>query len=347
MALLVKGIIPLVLAATLGASAPEFEKNIGQADSVYLYLARLGSTRVYVEDHAIAFASGSGPKITLSWTSAAPSGWSIAEPSGNVTHYCNQQSVELCKQAVPGYKRISKRGLYPATDWSIYGGGEHLEYDLIVHPGGKVENALFRVEGAEARVEADGGLLAGDVLQWRPAAYQWIGGKRVDVAAAFQKRGDSEFGFSVGPHREDLDLIVDPVITTIAVVGGANDDAVIGTLSNSSCVSQYGITLSAGWSQIPTAGHSVFVRFSSPQGGATQTFFWGGAGDSLIGGASGSCANLYLVGWTSAQNAPIMTDPYSTLISQPYAGGASDGFFLEFANETLLRCDVSGRTRRR
>ena len=198
--------------------------------------------------------------------------------------------MELCRQAVPGYRRVTKTGLYAKIDWNLYGDGDNFEYDLIVHPGGKVENARFRVEGATARLGKDGTLRAGDILQWRPMAYQWIDGKKVEVAAEVEKWADGAFGFSVGPHREDLELIVDPVIQTIAVLGGSNDDAVVGTSTGTNCSYQYGVTLSSGWSQIPGSSQSVFVRFSAQAGSGTQTVFWGGAGDSYIGGASGGCA---------------------------------------------------------
>src|SRR5262249_40982886 len=54
--------------------------------------------------------------------------------------------------------------------------------------------------------------------------------------------------------------------------------------------------------------------------------------DSQVGGADtdrGNC-RLYLVGWTSARNAPTFDELYNRLLSRPYAGGATDGFFLEF-----------------
>jgi hypothetical protein len=342
---LVKTLPPLLLATLLRASGPEFETNVvGLAASQYLYLARQGSTRAYIEDRAVTFEVASGERwVTLSWAGAAPAGWSIAEPSGNVIHYCNQPNVELCRQAVPGYRRVTKTGLYSKIAWTLYGDGDNFEYDLIVHPGGKVENARFRVEGATARIENDGTLRAGEILQWRPTAYQWIDGKKVEVAAGFEKRADGAFGFSVGPHREDLELIIDPVIQTIAVLGGANDDAVVGTSTGSYCTAQYGVTQSSGWSQIPGSGQSVFVRFTSPTGnGGTQTVFWGGTGDSQIGGFSGSCSSFYLVGWTSAQDAPIMTGPSTSQIARAYAGGATDGFFLEFSNGTLVSASYLG-----
>jgi hypothetical protein len=339
---LVKGLLPLLFAGSLAASGPEFESNIGQAQSKYIYLARQGSTRAFFEDRAVTFSPHSDARVTLSWVDAAPSGWSITEPSGNLTHYCNQQSVELCREAVPGYRRVTKRGLYPAIDWSMYGTGDNFEYDLIVHPGGNLENAHFRVEGAAARLEGDGVLRAGDVWQWKPSAWQWVDGKKTEVRATLESRGDGEFGFSAGPYREDLDLIVDPVIQAIAVVGGSDDDAVAGTFTTTNCSTQYGVTLSAGWSQIPTSGHSVFVRFSAPQGGGTQTFFWGGAGDTQVGGAAGGCGGFYLVGWTSAQDAPLLQQPYSSAVPQRYAGGATDGYFLSFSNETLVAATYLG-----
>lgn len=287
---------------------------------------------MYIEDRAIEFSSPSGGQIRLSWVNAAPSiqsraDWALTDPTGNVSYHCNQPRIDLWRQAVPGYGRLTRSALYPKIDWELHGRGDRLEYDLVIHPGGNLENARLRVEGATARLDSDGRLRAGDLLHWRPEAYQWIDGKRIAVAASLLEHGNGEFDFELGPHSADRDLIVDPVIQTITVSGGSDEDAIVGSDSSNSCSYRYGTTRSADWSHLPGAGRSVFVQLGG------KTIFWGGDGDSQIGGADSDLIDcrLYLVGWTSAQNAPILSASYDNLVARSYAGGATDGFFLEIA----------------
>jgi hypothetical protein len=267
---------PFVLVALLRASGPEFESNSGQADARYSYLARVGPTRAYFENDAVEFRTDAGRNVRLSWTGAATqsgdNGWEASEPTGNVFYYCNQSNTDLCRKPVQGYGRLIRKDLYPKTDWVLYGRERRFEYDLIVHPGAKLEDARLRVEGAEARLNPDGSLQAGDLLLWRPDAYQWSGGTRLEVKAWLEPRGDGEFSFAVGPYRADLDLTIDPVVVPIGVAGGSDEDAIAGTVTGNSCSFRYGTTRSADWSRLPGTGHSVFAQLSRP-GLGTQNVF--------------------------------------------------------------------------
>jgi hypothetical protein len=326
---------PFVLIACLRAAGPQFEPNFGQAEAKFVYVARAGTTRAYIENSAVQFRTASGPEVRLSWTGAADesnvANWS-AHATGDVSYYCNQPNADLCRKPVPGYDRVVKKNLYPNIDWVLYGRDGKFEYDLILHPGADLQDARLRMEGAAAHLSPEGSLRAGDILHWRPEAYQTADGKRIDVAVSLEPRGDGEFGFAVGPHRDDLDLIIDPVIQPVGVTGGGDEDTIAGTATGTSCSFRYGVTRSANWSHLAGSGHSVFAQISRP-GPGTLSIFWGGDGDSQVGGADQDPVNcrLYLGGWTSAQNAPTFDAPYEGLFSRPYAGGATDGFLLEVA----------------
>jgi len=247
---------------------------------------------------------------------------------------------------VPGYSRLVQESLYPGVDWLLYGKDDRFEYDLILHPGARAEHARLRVEGAAAHLNADGSLRAGDILHWRPEAYQWVDGKRVEVTVRLEGRSDGEFAFAVGPHRSDLDLTIDPVIQLLAVAGGSDEDQIVGTATGSSCSYRYGSTRSADWSHVPGSGHAVFAQLTPPNLG-TQTVFWGGDGDSQVGGADTDLNNCrpYLAGSTAARNAPVIDG--DSLSSRGYAGGATDGFVLEIRVGRACVRDLCGRSGRR
>ncbi|WP_321475085.1 hypothetical protein [uncultured Paludibaculum sp.] len=336
---------PFFLALTLRAAVPEFEPNTGQAEKQYLFLARAGATRAYIEDRGLELATSSGKAVRLSWAESTPSNggqqgdWQISEATGNTTHYCLPGNSSLCSEGVKSYRRLLRRNLYPGIDWELHGRAGQLEYDLVVHPGAQVRDARLRVEGATAEVASDGRLRAGAMLHWRPVAYQVINDKRVEVSAALRASGDSEFEFVVGDYDAGHDLVIDPVVEGIAVAGGGDEDTIQGFLGESrgGCSYRYGTTRSADWHHLPVAGgRHVFVQLASPGFGGT-TVFWGGEGEESIGGVDWDPTNcrLYLAGWTNSRNAPVLSGMWERLTAQPYAGGATDGFFLKFSRGEL------------
>src|SRR5579883_3106909 len=129
-----------MLVTLLRASSPEFEPNWGQAIKPYLFLAHAGATRAYVKDDALVFRGSSGAEVRLQWSGVSPGApelWSTAEPTGNISYYCNQPDAELCRKPVPTYRRLVRKELFPRIDWALYGRGDAFEYDLIVHPGAR------------------------------------------------------------------------------------------------------------------------------------------------------------------------------------------------------------------
>lgn len=334
------------LSLILNAASPEFERNSGQAEKQYLFLARAGATRAYIEDRSLELAVPSGTPVRLSWAQSdrgegGRSGvWKISEETGNTTFYCLQEKSRLCTEGVKSYHRLVKKDLYPGIDWALHGRGGQLEYDLVVHPGAKAGDARLHVEGEVAEVGADGRLRAGTLLHWRPEAYQVIQGKRVEVSAALRAAGDSGFEFVVGDYDAGQDLIIDPVVEGVAVAGGSDEDDIQGSLSDSrgSCTYRYGTTRSADWHQLPGAGgRHVFVQIDRLGSGNT-TIFWGGEGEESIGGVDSDLMNcrLYLVGWTTSRNAPLLSGRYDGGPAQPFAGGATDGFLLKSAWDGLI-----------
>lgn len=340
------GLASCFLAVTLNAAPPEFESNSGQAEKQYLFLARAGGARAYIEDRGLKLATSSGAPVRLAWAESATDHgsshgeWKISEATGNTTYYCLPGNSRLCSEGVKSYRRLLRTNLYPGIDWELHGRGGQLEYDLVVHPGAKVGDARLRVEGAAAEVGSDGRLRAGTLLHWRPEAYQVIQGKRVEVSASLRAAGDSGFEFVVGEYDAAHDLIIDPVVEGITVAGGGDEDEVLGFQNDSrgGCSYAYGTTRSADWHHLPaTGGRHVFVHFVRAGYGST-TVFWGGEGEESIGGVDSDMNNcqLYLAGWTNSHNAPLLAGMYERLTVQPYAGGASDGFFLKFYWGTVM-----------
>ncbi|MGC4048892.1 MAG: hypothetical protein QM757_05140 [Paludibaculum sp.] len=311
---LLRALTPLALTLSLAAAVPEFEPNSGQAERQYLFLARAGAARAYIEDRAFELATASAAPIRLSWLHSSPAtgpsrgDWQITEATGNTTHYCLGDKSSLCTEGVRSYRRLLRKNLYPGIDWELHGRAGQLEYDLILHPGSTLGDVRLRVEGAPSEVTADGRLRAGPMLHWQPEAYQVIKNQRVAVSASLRASGNGDYEFVVGAYDTSHDLIIDPVVQGISVAGGGDEDETQGFLSesNSSCTYSYGTTRSADWHHLPAAGgRHVFVQMIR-LGFGTRTFFWGGEGDEFVGGVDADLNNcrLYLTGWHQLPKRP-------------------------------------------
>src|SRR5690606_4870195 len=48
------------------------------------------------------------------------------------------------------YARITYKNIYPHIDWTLYVKNNQVEYDFVVHPGGKVSDIQLQYAGASA-----------------------------------------------------------------------------------------------------------------------------------------------------------------------------------------------------
>lgn len=131
------------------------------------------------------------------------------------------------RMAVPNYRRVAARGIYPGIDIIYYGSHGELEYDLVIHPGADPSRIKFRVKGETARLDEDGNLIAG-VVHRSPVTYQaGVGGMPVRIESHFRRNADGTFGFEIAGYDRRRELIVDPQITMSDYLAGGNQDVAV------------------------------------------------------------------------------------------------------------------------
>lgn len=271
-------------------------------------------------------------EVLLAWQGVHPGDWQPGRTSGKQVRFCTGAVArEACEQGSPTYASVRRPNLYPGVDLVLHAANGPLEYDLELQPGARVEDIRFQLDGPDApALDSDGRLRAGAFVQWRPVAFQWIGGERRPVECSVRSISVREFGFAItGPRREDLPLIIDPVIESGYVVAGSEsgeEQRVLGEAAGH----VFGLSRRVG-----SSSWDVFVV----AGGVTT--YWGGDGDEQLAGFDVEWTNgkLNLVGWTASRNV------YTTgTVGQntAYHGGESDGFFLEFFQGRLVEAAVFG-----
>lgn len=326
----------LFLAVTTLASlhAIEFVPNLGQFPGSIQFAGRSGGVEVHATNSGdIALrsrAAGAAAPVTIVWRGAKAGDWAAQDPTGKQVKYCtNGAPAQACAEGISTFASVRRRELYPGVDLVLHGAAGEFEYDLEVQAKGAWEEIRFAIQGgATPELDASGKIHAGDLVQWRPVAYQRIAGRRVAVPCAVKRHSERTFGFVIfGEYRKDLPLVIDPVVESGLVIQGdrPGEERVVGRAGG------YIFGLSK---RIGAGDWDVFVRYGS------LTTYWGGDGDEEIAGydsQSGGDA-LLLAGSTTSRNASAK----GIGASAAYQGGATDGYLLEFSRASLTHAALLG-----
>jgi hypothetical protein len=348
-----------------------FEPNEGQADARVKFLSRANDATVFLTQSSVVIAwpaphsmnrvgaRGAQPVLSLEFSGAARNAAiSGQQELPGKTNYLLGNDPRKWRRNVPHYSSVAYRGLYPGIDARFYGGPRGLEYDLMAAPRSDVRAIAMQARGATTlRLDSRGNLearVAGrDVLMRRPVVYQLDGARRIPVAGRYRLLGRDSFGFTVGPHRADLPLTIDPSIsvTYTTFLGGTGAEE-----GNSVAVDSTGAVYVGGTTTIApftepapavspttlgvTTGTSVLfvAKVDTTQSGANSlsylTFLGGSAdneGGLVAADNSASPANLAILGWTTSTDFPTAnpttaTPSGSINLTISKLNGAGNGF---------------------
>ncbi len=120
---------------------------------------------------------------------------------------------------------------YSGFDIRYYTLGDNLEYDLMfpAHAGREqIENLEITLQGADQIRISEGKLLigtsVGTLTQLAPVAWQTVNGERTPVICRFVLKNDNTVKIIPGEFREDLPLIIDPVLVFSTYSGSKGDN---------------------------------------------------------------------------------------------------------------------------
>ncbi len=119
--------------------------------------------------------------------------------------------------SVETYEGITYHDLYPGVNLSYHGVTGGLKSEFTLSPGARPENIQLKYEGqTDISLNEDGSLKIttplGDLVECAPVCYQNISGEITEIPCFFNITDNSTVGFSLGPYREDLPLVIDPVM---------------------------------------------------------------------------------------------------------------------------------------
>jgi Bacterial Ig-like domain (group 3)/Glucodextranase, domain B len=186
-----------------------------------------------------------------------------ADPLPGRSNYFYGNDPAQWRTDIPHYATVVQKNLYPGIDKVIYGNGSSgsgseggkLEYDLEIQPGADPSQINQVIEGADSlRVDEAGDLIIqtklGEIRQQRPKAYQTNGSKFDEVEGNFELARDGSVRFNVGQYDKTKLLVIDPVLSYAAILGGQSN---LGAIAVDSTGNTFAVGCATG-TDLPVVG---------------------------------------------------------------------------------------------
>lgn len=127
-----------------------------------------------------------------------------------------------------GYSSVLYRNMYEQTDVRIHKLNLGVKYDILLHPGARVDNVSLRISGADSIWLSDERLYiktsVNTVTEQRPYAYQRIRNSEVQVPCRFVLEGNV-LRFAIdGAYDKNETLVIDPLLIFSTYSGSTADN---------------------------------------------------------------------------------------------------------------------------
>ena len=354
-----------------------FVKNEGQGglSPKISYYAQVFGGQVLVSSEGLSYVSSNSfiKERFLSPIPFAPFGDEVSPT--HVSYFVG--SKENWRSDIPSFNTLLAKEVWPAIDVSLRAYQNNLEKIFVLHPGSDPDYIQLSVEGAGLAIDEGGRLVfrtpVGEMTMTKPYAYQEIGGKRVEIPAAYAISGmNSSYGFHLGTYDKKQPLFIDPLIASTFFAGSGFAAAT--DIARDSSGNIY-VSGAAGTSFPVTAGaydesynggaQDIFVMKLDPTLSTllAATYIGSPSTDSANGLVVDSSGNVYISGSVSTSTFPATVGAYdetfngssdafvskfnsslTTLLASTYLGGTGSDQGFELALDSSGNLYVTGRT---
>jgi hypothetical protein len=324
--------LPIQAATTSGSpQLPlSFTENRGQTDVKVRAIGDGPQFKAWFEENSVILQQGKATAHMDFVNSNRKPAITMENPTGAKANYLRGSNSAKWQADVPIYNALRYHQVWPGIDVTFRQNDSRMEDEYTVAPGADISTIRLRFNGTVA-VKGDGSLVVrtptGEFRESPPEFFQ----DNERVTGHFVKAAAGLVTFSAN-YDHKRPLTIDPTILFSGFFGGSAEDDVTAVAVNSSFD-----VIAAGWSlsiDLPTSagarasnggGVDAFVAIFSPVGGQliSCTYLGGSGDDRAFGVAVDSSANIYVTGWSSSVNFPVVNPIQSHLT------GARDAFIAK------------------
>ena len=275
-------------------------------------------------------------------------------------------------QDVRTFQEIWYKDVYHNTDVRYYPAADgSLEYDIICKPGSNPSSIAIELKGIDRVSVSDKGELVmstslGDMSYPAPIVYQRINGREIPVKAKYLISGKNVIKFDLGDYDKSEPLVIDPIamrwatwvntnssgdnhghciwvdpsdgaIYVVARVIGTTDQITVGAFDTSA----------NGNLEIIIGKYLEPATIGGSGSRVWQTYVGGNGDENPYAMEQGGDGNLYISGYTSSTNFPLIGGPAfsGSSIDQQSQGGA-DVFVLKIntAGNSIKAAVIGGNS---
>ena len=332
-----------------------FEQNIGQFSDDVLFTSATPNYHLALSEHEATLSlsrtdsqhqdHNQTAQISLKvLNSQSAEVVGLRRLQGTSSYYTSGKRTDWVTGA-PHFRGVKYKHVYPGIDLEYYGNRDEIEYDFIAHAGADPSQIQVAYRGVDFISLDDQGhaeLHFGDntLIQQAPYAYQREGDseKRVDARYALiddgKTSGQPVLGFVLGDYDTQREIIIDPVLSYSALLGGdlfdAGGDITVDRLGNAYTVNRTFTPNPGADDPANIICHyncqsNILVRKFSAD---TNELLWsamlsGESDDDGRGIAVDKDGFVYVAGWTTSEHFPV-TDYRAVAFA-----GISDGFIAK------------------
>ena len=244
------------------------------------------------------------------------------------------------KSNVRNYNKLWLRSLYKGVDYEMTVSGGGVKYNFHVAAGANTDKIKMVYEGVDKLSLRNGALVINleinDVVEEKPYAYQMIDGILTEVKCKYRLDNKTvSFEFPDG-YREDLDLVIDPILVFSAQAGSTADNfGMTATFDNAGNLYSGGTVFNIGYPFVLGITNSFngpqqygntdlyITKYNSVGNGLIFSTYLGGDRTEIVSSliVDGN-NNLCLYGATGSTNFPTVAGCYD----QSFNGGSNIGF---------------------
>ncbi|MBK7555091.1 MAG: hypothetical protein IPI55_10935 [Flavobacteriales bacterium] len=258
------------------------------------------------------------------------------------TNYYTDVTGDMGATFVRSYSTITYTNVWPNIDLRFNRGEEGFKYDVIVRPGGSLDDVRFEVKGAAISESLKGALVFtwadGDLVENIPASWTENGRHRTSVQARYAMNVDGTFGFLCQVALEGT-LVIDPTIQWATYYGGNGNEgyanAAMDDAGNAYISGETGSTNNIATSGTHDAtfngGSDVYMAKLTPAGIRLWGTYLGGSSSDLFTNIQVNGAGTAVItGYTFSTSGIASAGAHKTMLT-----GSTDAFLMLFnANGT-------------